>query len=124
LREQERGLQTAAEGGASLVEVLVTVAIISIVLVVFVSALSTGSMGVGVSNRLTTGINLAAAQLESVKSAPYDADGDSYAIVDRPQGYDILLTTSEITAGLQQVTATVSYEGELLIEISDYKVDR
>jgi type II secretory pathway pseudopilin PulG len=105
------------------VEVLVTVAIISIVLVVFVSALSTGSMGVGVSNRLTTGINLAAAQLESVKSAPYDAGG-GYPIIERPDGYDILLTTSVITAGLQQVTATVSYEGELLVEISNYKVDR
>jgi type II secretory pathway pseudopilin PulG len=106
-----------------LVEVLVTVAIISIVLVVFITALSTGSMGVRVANRLTTATNLAATQLESVKAAPYDVGG-GYGIVDRPANYEIVLTTNEITAGLQQVTATVAYDGEVLIELSNYRVDR
>jgi type II secretory pathway pseudopilin PulG len=111
------------DSGASLVEVLVTVAIIAIVLVVFISALSTGCIGVRVSSRRTTATNLAAVQLESIKSEAYDAAG-GYGIVDRPTDYGIVLTTNVITAGLQQVTVTVSYDGETLIELSDYKVYR
>ena len=111
------------EAGASLVEVLVTVAIIAIVLVVFITALSTGSMGVRLSTRRTTATNLAAIQLESIKSEAYDAGG-SYGTIDRPANYDIVLTTNVITTGLQQVTVTVTYDGEALIELSNYKVDR
>ena len=112
-----------SESGASLVEILVAVAIIAIVLVVFISALSTGSMGVGLATRRTTATNLAAIQLESIKAESYDAGG-AYGMVDRPTNYEIVLATSVITTGLQQVTVTVSYDGEALIELSNYKIDR
>ena len=123
MSEQACDARASGEAGATLVEVLVTVAIISIVLVVFITALSTGTMGVRVSSRLTTATNLAAVQLESIKAEAYDA-GASYGIVETPVGYGILLAPNIISARLQQITVTVTYDGETLVELSDYKVDR
>ena len=61
----------ADEGGESLAEVLVAVAIIAIVLSGFLAALSTGTLGVGVVRERVTAQNLARAQLECIKDLPY-----------------------------------------------------
>jgi type II secretory pathway pseudopilin PulG len=110
------------ESGATLVEILVAVAIIASALVIFVSALSTGAFAVRTSDRLTTATNLASVQLETIKAAPYSPGG--YSAISAPAGYVIATTSSEIGAGLQQVTVTVSYQGDALVTISNYKVSR
>ncbi|HEC33675.1 MAG TPA: type II secretion system protein [Chloroflexi bacterium] len=111
------------EAGASLVEILVAVAIVGIALVVLVAALSTGAFAVRSSSRLTTATNLTASQLESIKAAAYDAVG-AYPLVAAPPGYAVVVSTDVITTGLQQVTVTVSYQGETLVVMGGYKVDR
>lgn len=111
------------EAGATLVEILATVGILSVALVVFVAALSTGAFGVRSSSRITTATNLAAAQLESIKGAAYDAAG-AYPIVAAPPGYAVVVSSNVITPGLQQVTVTVTCQGETLLVVSNYKVDR
>jgi type II secretory pathway pseudopilin PulG len=111
-----------SEAGASLVEILVAIGILALALVVFIAGLSTGSFAVRASNRLTTANNLAAAQLETIKGAVYNAGG-AYPLVAAPPGYAISLSSSVISTGLQQMTVTVSYAGGAVV-VSNYKVDR
>jgi Tfp pilus assembly protein PilV len=110
------------ESGASLVEILVAVAIISSALTIFVAALSTGAFAVRTSNRLTTATNLASVQLETIKAAPYNPAG--YAAMSAPSNYAINISSSVIITGLQQVTVTVSYQGDSLVTVGNYKVNR
>ena len=111
-----------SEIGSSLVEILVAVSIVALALTLFVAGLSTGAFAVRASNRLTTANNLAAVQLETIKASSYITVG-TYALVARPPGYDILISSNVITPGLQQVTVTVSYQGGSVV-VSNYKVNR
>ena len=112
------------EGGASLVEILVSVAIMSVAATVLVAALSTGAFAVRTSNRLTTATNLASSQLESIKAAAYgDVVAGAVASV-AAAPYASGIATRTLGTGLLEVTVSVSYEGETLVVISDYKVDR
>ena len=113
------------ETGASLVEILVAVAIVSLSLVVLIAALSTAAFAVRTSHRLTTATNLATAQLESVKADAYaDVAAGAHTAVSAPSGYTVAVGCSEVVTGLLQVTVTVSYQGETLVAVSNYKVDR
>ena len=111
------------ERGESLVELLIGVAIISLALVVFITSLSTGAMGVGHNTRRTTAINLATSQLEAIKASPYITSG-AYAPIAAPVGYTVLIDTAVISPGLQVVTATVQYRGQEMVQIGNYKVNR
>lgn len=130
-------LQTPnGEAGTSLVEVLVAVAIIGLSLTVLIAALSTGAFAVRTSSRLTTAINLASLQLESIKAAGYITGTASYPAI--PAGsYTIGQevgywdgSSSSFTSipgadgGMQWITVTVSYDGEVLVTVSNYKVNR
>lgn len=104
-------------------EILVTAGIISLALTVLVTSLAVGAVGVRAANRLTTAANLAALQIEMVKAAPYDPTG-AYPVVSAPPGYSMTLTTAEVSSGLQQITATVAFEGQVLTVVGNYKVNR
>ena len=132
----------ADERGAGLVEVLVSLAIMAIVLTVFLSALSTGSLGVSVVHERVTAENLARSQLECMKDHPYvtGASPISYTTmctVTAPSAYDIGVgisywhsPTNKFTSagahdsGMQWITVTVSYDGKSTFTIEEYKVDR
>jgi type II secretory pathway pseudopilin PulG len=116
------------QSGASLVEILVAIAIIALALVVFIAGLSTGSFAVRASNRLTTANNLAAVQLESIKAQAYAVASPcgaigTYAKIAEPPGYAITVATCELSSKLEQVTVTVSYTGGAAV-LSNYKVNR
>ncbi len=110
------------EAGDTLIEILAAVAIISMALVVLVSALSTGAFGVRNAGRLTTATNLAAGQLETIKAAPYDAAG-AYPLIGASPGYTVTISSRVVITGLQQVTVTVAYDGGAVV-VSNYKVER
>ncbi|MBI5567852.1 MAG: prepilin-type N-terminal cleavage/methylation domain-containing protein [Chloroflexi bacterium] len=111
------------ESGATLIEVLVAVGILAAALMILVTALSTGSFAVRSADTLTTASNLAASQLESLKAQTYDASGATYTSLAAPPGYAVSIATNVITAGLQQITVTVTYQGGALA-VSNFKVDR
>jgi type II secretory pathway pseudopilin PulG len=122
------------ETGDSLLEVLVALAIISMSLVVLIAALSTASFGVRTASQLTTATNLAAAQLETIKGASYSTGTAAYLAIPAG-GYAISQTISywdgaQFTTdpaadkGMQWITVTISYQGETLVMVSNYKVDR
>lgn len=122
------------EAGTSLVEILVAVAIISMSLVILIATLSTAAFAVRTSNRLTNATNLASAQLESIKATEYITGTVSYPAI--PAGAYVIgqeisywdgasfTSVPGTDSGMQWITVTVSYEGEALVVVSNYKVDR
>ena len=112
----------ADERGAGLVEVLVAMAIMAIVLTVFLSALSTGSLGVSVVHERVTAENIARSQLEYVKEIGFTDHYTPTAI--SHSGYTATISATTIYTGVQLITVTVSYDGEPTFTMEEYKVDR
>ncbi len=128
LAKVKRALVEGSEGVA-LVEALVAVAIIGITLVVLLSAVSTGSIGVAETEERVTAENLARSQLEYTKSQAYRAAPDSYETVTPPSGYAVSaqavsIEDPEADSSIQKITVTVTREGETLLTVEDFKVDR
>ncbi len=115
----------ADEKGAGLVEVLVSLAIIAIVLTIFLSALSTGSLGVSVVHERVTAENIARSQLEYVKETDFITGTDSYTPTTiSPIRYTATISATTIDTGLQLITVTVFYDGDRTFTMEEYKVDR
>ncbi|MBU0704950.1 MAG: hypothetical protein KKC18_13910, partial [Chloroflexi bacterium] len=93
--ERSRSIRNP-QSGASLVEILVAVAIVASALAILVAALSTGAFAVRTSNRLTTATNLVATQLESIKAEDYVTGTVSYPTIPAPQGYVVTNTVATL----------------------------
>lgn len=115
------------QDGVGLVEVLVAVAILGVTLVAFLTAISTGSLGVATTEERVTAENLARSQLEYTKSQAYVTAPASYVTVTPPAGYAITAEASSIPdsdSAIQKITVTVTRSGETLLTVEDFKVDR
>jgi len=115
------------EWGLTLVESLVTVAIISIALTAFAVALSTGSLAVGESDEEVTAQGLARTQMEYTKGYPYKIGATTYPTVNATKGYSIAVSVTSVPGGnanIQKVTTNISRGGQVLLTIADYKVNR
>ena len=118
-----------AQRGDTLVEILVAIAIITVALTVFVTSLSTGAFGVSVARDLTRANNLALSQLESVKAQlyavpAYCGEAGVYPAITVPESYAVAVETCELDTGLEVVTVTVAHQGETLVTLSNYRMDR
>ncbi len=119
LRGDERGL--------TLVESLITVAVVGIVLAAFVVALSTGALAVRESDQEVTVQSLARTQMEYTKGYPYDSGATTYPTVNAPADYSISVAVTTVPAtdsNIQKVTANISRDGQVLLTVEDYKVNR
>ncbi len=115
------------ERGLSLVESLIAVAIVGTTAVVFVVALSTGSIAVRENNQEVVAQSLARTQLEYTKGYPYDPIPASYPTVNATAGYAIsvnVTATPDTDTDIQKITVTISREGEDILTVVDYKVNR
>ena len=115
------------ERGVALVESLVAVAILGATVVTFVAALSTGSIAVRECDQEVTVQSLARTQLEYTKGYPYDPDATTYPTVNATDNYSISVGVSSVPdtdANIQKVTANISRDGQLILTVADYKVDR
>lgn len=113
--------------GVGLVEVLVAVAILGVTLVALLTAISTGSLGVATTEERVTAENLARSQLEYTKSQAFLPAPASYATVTPPTGYTVSADAVSIPEGastIQKITVTITRNGETLLTVEDYKVDR
>ena len=122
-----KSITFADERGESLVEILMSVAIMSIVLGGFLAGLSTGALGVSVVRERVTAENIARLQLEYVKETGFIADADHYVptgISDSHPGYTAAISATTIDTGLQLITVTVFHNGETLFTIANYKANQ
>ena len=113
--------------GLGLVESLAAVAILGTAVVAFIVALSAGSIAVREQNQEVVAQSLARTQLEYVKGLSYDIT--SYPTVNTPEGYAISVEVSAIAEAdgdtdIQKIMVTISREGEDILTVEDYKVNR
>ncbi len=123
------------EHGATLVEELMTVAIISFGIVILVAMIYTGVVGVRLVDDKVVAESLARSQLEIIKDAAYDADPSSYPSVTGIPGYVVTVKIEFWDAassfnpdppdnGMQKITVTVSTGGDTLVQTVMFKVNR
>jgi len=117
------------ERGLGLIESVVAVAVLGTAVVAFVTALSTGSIAVRESEYETIAQRLAQAELENIKSYTYNPEATTYSTddVDTPEGYSISVAVSSIPdtdTDIQKITVAVSLEGDDILTIESYKVNR
>ncbi len=114
------------EEGLSLVETLVSTAILAVVIVMLASAFSTGTMAVRKGDTRITAENLARNQLEHTKTLPYLPAPSSYAsIAPLPAGYSLLSQASAVSgrdSNLQKVTVTVYREGKPILTMENLRL--
>ena len=127
-----------AEQGTTLVEELISVAIIGFGIAILVSMITTGVIGVRQVDDKVIAESLARSQLELIKDASYQADPVSspYPTVAPVTNYIVSLgieywnaTSSTFIPtvwndGLQRITVTVTSDGAILIQTADFKVNR
>jgi len=127
--------------GLGVIESLVAIAILGIAVVSLIIALSTGTVAVGKCNQEVVAQSLARTQLEYTKSYPYNSEATTYPYVytydetynpspiTLPEGYTISVEVSSIPepptdANIQNITVAISRDGEDILTIEDYKVNR
>lgn len=126
------------ENGATLVEELVTVAIISVGIVILVAMITTGVIGVRQVNDKVVAESLVRSQLELIKDASYEPDPvtNPYPGVSPIPNYNVAVGIEYWNAssstfvpsvrndGLQKITVTVTADGTTLVQTAEYKVNR
>jgi type II secretory pathway pseudopilin PulG len=116
-----------SEQGFTLVEALVSVAILTMALVVFLAGLSTGVLSTSHSDRLSTAHELARSQMEYTKAQAFDPVPSSYATVTPPSSYGVTVAASAIPEGdpaIQLITVDVSKDGSVVFSLQGYKAGR
>ncbi|MFC2069973.1 prepilin-type N-terminal cleavage/methylation domain-containing protein [Chloroflexota bacterium] len=114
--------------GSTLIEILVATAILGVIGVVFVSAISAGTIGAGKVEERSTAESIARTQIEFIKSLPY-ADSNSYPPVVTSSGYEPRVEVTELSPAeypntLQKIVVTVFRDGRSLLSIETFKVNR
>jgi len=115
----------SGQKGTTLIEVLIAIAILGMIAVPFLTALSTSSRALIIADERTTAESLVRSEIEYVKSQEYDANGTYAEIADVPVGYNVyLVNVTELMPGLQEITVTVERDAEVVLTTITYKVDR
>lgn len=115
------------EHGIGMAESVVAIGLLGVGVVALVSALSAGSIAVKEQSQEVVAQQLAQAQIEAIKAAPYDVTGASYTTVSAPAGYSVAFTinsTVYATTNIQKITVTVSRSGSPVLTVESYKVNR
>ena len=115
------------ERGLGLVESLVAVAILGVAAAAFVVALSSGMIAVREEHQEVMTQSLARTQLEYIKGYPYDLGATTYPTVATPEGYTVAVGVNSIPdtdTNIQKIMVTVSRDGDTILIVEDYKVNR
>ena len=112
--------------GFTMVEIVIAIALIGVIAVAILSALSTASMALIIADERATAESLARSQIEYVKDQEYidysDPAHEDYLLITTPEGYEIEpVIVEQLQEGLQKITVTVSRDGEVKVTLEDYK---
>jgi type II secretory pathway pseudopilin PulG len=115
------------EGGIALVEALVAIAILGGGVLTLILAMSGGALAVRENDREVVAQGLARTQLEYIKNCPFDPGATDYPVVDAPTGYGITVVVTPVPGAgddIQKVTASIDRDGDVVMTVEDYKVNR
>lgn len=138
--------------GLTLIEVLIAIAILGMIAVPFLTALSTSSRGIIIADERTTAESLVRSEMEYIKNSPYNSTGFSYQIPPTANntpwggfhdlddyyadaGYSVNVTGVPINSttgaalssgdkNIQNITVKVYHGAKLVLTTSTYKVNR
>jgi prepilin-type N-terminal cleavage/methylation domain-containing protein len=125
------------ERGFTLVEVLVAVAILSVIGVAFLSALSTGYIALVLADEQTMSESLTRTEFENIRSTPYpivlrdpveggEGNCDAHRDV-LGDLYDVDIEVEELDPEqerpVQLITVHISHQGEVVLTTETYKAD-
>ena len=122
-----RILKIGNESGISLVESLVAIAILGGGVLTMILAMSGGALAVNENDQEVVAQSLARTELEYIKNYTYDSGATTYPAVSTPAGYGISVGVSAVPGGnanIQKVTANITRDGEVIMTVVDYKVNR
>ncbi len=124
-------LKMRSEKGFSLIEVIVALAIIGVVAVGFLSALTSSSRAAASIDVMDTARTLAQGQIEYIKQQPFQATGVYQAndtLTAEYPGYSVTIPQASAAAQrdtfIQKITIIVSHAGKEVIRLEDFKVKR
>ena len=106
--------------GASLLEMLVALALLGTSGTASLKAMSTGELAVNTIAGQAISKSLASSQLEAIRRSDYQV---IYPIVgEAPTGYSLSISAVEIDSDLQKIEVTVLRDGQALLSLEDFKV--
>jgi len=120
-------IRKAFQGGSrgfTLVEVMIAVALIGIIAIAFLSALSTASTVLIITDEQATAESLARSQMEDIKNQDgLVGSGDlPLLLVYEKAGYSATIDARLLKLGLQEITIIIAHDGEELVTLVGYKV--
>jgi Tfp pilus assembly protein PilV len=113
--------------GLGLVEALVALAILGTSVVAFAVALSTGTIAIGEQDKEVVAQALAQTQLEFTKSCDFSPGASTYPMVAVPSGYTVNVGVVPVPGAgpdIQKITVSVLRDGQNVLTVQDYKVNR
>ena len=114
-----------SEKGFSLIEVMVALAILSIIAVAFLGAMATSSKTLFTTDKHNTANNLAESQMEHIKSQMYALSYSPAPIPDEYTSYSAIIDVEPFQDNnIQKVTITIIHNGTTVTTLQDYKVNR
>jgi prepilin-type N-terminal cleavage/methylation domain-containing protein len=113
------------EKGLTLIETIVSLAILGCIAVAFLGGLATSSRGRAIADEQVTGRILAESQMEGIRNLGYQLSYEPSDIPPEYEGYAVQVNTDTMYNGnLQKITITVSHHDKNVFTLESYKVDR
>jgi prepilin-type N-terminal cleavage/methylation domain-containing protein len=119
------------EKGFAFIETIVALAVLGLVAAAFLSGLCTASVATIVTGEHTVAESLARSQLEYIRDCTYQPNTEEYEVnpmLDIPEGWSMAPTVvepvHETDDGIQKVTVCVKRNGEAVLSLFTYKVNR
>jgi prepilin-type N-terminal cleavage/methylation domain-containing protein len=120
-----RGWFGKREKGLTLIETTVALAVLGIMAVAFLGGLGTSFKAASVNNRQATAETLVVGEIEYIKSGNYTSEYSVDPVLDIPAGWSVPTPTVElINTGIQKVNVKAVHNGEEILSIYTYKVNR
>ena len=112
-----------SENGFSLIEVLISLALLGIIAVGFLSSLSTVSAVVLTADDRETAKNLAETQLEYVKGQVYATSYTPASISPEYGSYTAMIDVEPLQdSNIQKITVTIKHNNKAVTKLEGYKV--
>ena len=119
--------RTSDQRGITMLEGLISIGILGAVVMLMIFAMSGGALAVNENSEEMTVQNLAKNQMEYIKNLAYNSEASTYPTISTPPEYSITVSVTSVpdaNDNIQKVTADFYRNSELLMTISNYKVNR
>ncbi len=109
-----------SQGGASLIEVMIALVIVSVLAVVVLDALTQSTRALALTDERVLAKNTAETQMEHVIQQNW---ASSYTLAPAPAGFSASASVQPINDGnIQKISITISRGGATIFTLEDYKI--